>query len=66
MTLNAMMTLSDLQRYPWNLYLINIVEDNVGLLGVKMLNSDHSFMFSCNKIPQENFCLEIKTLNIDI
>ena len=48
MTLNPKMTQSDLQRYPWNLYLINNVEDIVIFLGLKVFNSDNSFMFTCS------------------
>ena len=48
MTLNPKMTLSDLQRYPWNLYFINNVEDIVIFLGLKVFNSDNSFMFTCS------------------
>ena len=38
-TLHAIMTISDPQRYPFNLYLINYVEDFVVFLDLKQLNS---------------------------
>ena len=40
------MTVSDLQRYPCNLYLINDVEDIVVFLDLKVLISDNYNKFS--------------------
>ena len=50
-----LMTMSDSQRFPWHLYLINIVEDIVVLLGSKVFNSDNSNMISCSINAQVTF-----------
>ena len=42
------MAMSDSQRYPWNLYLINIMEDTVVFLGLEMFNSENFNLFSCS------------------
>ena len=39
------MTMPDSQRYPWNINLINNVEDIVDFLGVKVSKSGNSSMF---------------------
>ena len=39
--------MSDSQQYPWILYLISHVEDNVGFLGV--FNSNSSYILSCGR-----------------
>ena len=39
------MTIPDSQRYPWNINLINNVEDIVDFLGVKVSKSGNSSMF---------------------
>ena len=36
----------DSQRYPWNLYLVKNVEDNVVFLGLKVFNSFKNFILS--------------------
>ena len=45
----------NLQRYPWNLYLINDMEDIVVFLGLKLFNSDNINMFSCSRNAQVTF-----------
>ena len=47
-----MMAMSDSQRYPRNLYLINDVEDIVVFLNVKVFISGNSVMFSCRRNKQ--------------
>ena len=42
------MAMSDSQRYPWNPYQINIMEDIVVFLGLEMFNSENSNLFSCS------------------
>ena len=44
----------DSQLYPWNLYLINNVEDIVDFLGLKLYNFDHSNMFTNIRNAQIN------------
>ena len=56
------MAFIDSQRYPWNLYLINSVEDIVIFLGLKVFDFDNFYMFPCDKNSQEN-CLETKIKN---
>ena len=46
------MAMTDSQRYPCHLYLINDVEDIVGFQGLKAFNSDKSLMFSCSIYEQ--------------
>ena len=38
------MALSDSQRYPWSLYMINNVEDTVVFIGLKLFTPDHSYV----------------------
>ena len=60
--------------YLWNLCLITIVEDTVDLLGLKVFNSDNSYIIFCCKNTTSYFCKEyaienylfLKILNIDI
>ena len=54
-TLYAKMAMPDLQRYPGNLYLVTSLEDIVIFLGLKVLNSDNSYMFSSSRNAQVTF-----------
>ena len=47
--------MSNLQRYPWNLYLINNMEDIIVFLSLKLFNSDDINMFSCSRNAQVTF-----------
>ena len=42
----AKMAMPDSQKYPWNLYLINNVDDIVVFLVFLFLNTGNSYMFS--------------------
>ena len=42
-------------QYPWNLYLINSLEDVVAFLGIKVSNSENSYMFSCSRNADVTF-----------
>ena len=53
----------DSQQYPWNLYLIEIVEDIVVFLSLKVFNSDNSHTFSWYRNTQVIFA-EIPHLKI--
>ena len=53
--LHAKMAMPDSQRYQYNLYLINNAKDIDIVLGLKVFNSDISYMFSCNKNAQVMF-----------
>ena len=46
------MTMPNSQQYPWNVYLINNVENIVGFLGLTVFHSDNSYMFSCTRNAQ--------------
>ena len=48
----------DSQPFPWDLYLIEIVEDNVVSLTWKVFNSDNSYIVSCSRIAKKNFWRE--------
>ena len=48
--LHAKMAIPDSQRYPWNIKLIKIVEDNVVFQNQKVFYSDH---FSIASYKQE-------------
>ena len=42
--------MTDSQWYtPWNHYVINILEDIVVFLGLKLFDYDNSYVFSCSR-----------------
>ena len=51
------MAMSDSQRCPWNLYLINNVENTVVFLDIKVFNSDYIFL---QQKCANYFCKETK------
>ena len=55
-TLHAKMAmLPDSERFSWNPYLFNSLEDMVVFLGLKVINSDYSYMFFCSGNAQVTF-----------
>ena len=56
--------MTDLQWYPWNLYLIHNVENIVVFLDLKVFISDNSYMFSCGRNARNFFCRETAQLKI--
>ena len=63
-TLHAKLAMPDLQRYPWNLYLISNVEDIVVFLGLKVFISDNFYMPLLWGTTVEN--RQFKVVNINI
>ena len=60
------MKMLDLQRNPWQLYMINNMEDIVVCLGLKEFKHDIFYWFSCSTNAQVIFETTIKNNNIDI
>jgi len=57
------MAISDLQRYPLNLCLIDNAEDNFVFLGLKVLNSDNSFYVILEHKCASHLCREPRIEN---
>ena len=54
-TFLAKIAISDSQRYPLKLRLINNLEDIVMFLGLKVFNCNNSFMFPCSRNAKVKF-----------
>ena len=57
------MTMHDLHEYPWSIYLIHFAEDIFIFLGLKVIHSDISCMFSCSRNAQVPFVEKPKIEN---
>ena len=66
MTSQAKMTMPNSQRYTCNLYLVNNMEDNVVILGVKVFILIILYLFPCSRNAQVTKEITIENISFKI